>query len=40
MIDYPVNHQIRHQTLLCGISASGDADCSLLVSVEQSVLRL
>jgi hypothetical protein len=40
MIHYPVNRQIRHQTLLCCISASGDAYCPLLVSARQSVLQV
>jgi hypothetical protein len=40
MIHYPVNRQIRHQTLLYCISASGDVDCSLLVFAKQSVSRL
>jgi hypothetical protein len=39
MIHNSGNHQIRYQTLLYCISASGDAYCPLLVSAKQSVLR-
>lgn len=31
-LHYPVDRRIRHQTLLCCVSASGDAYCPLLVS--------
>jgi hypothetical protein len=37
MIDYPVNRQIRHQTLMRCISASGDAYYPLLVAAKESV---
>jgi hypothetical protein len=36
----PVNHQVRHQRLVCCISRSGDADCPLLVSAKESVSRM
>jgi hypothetical protein len=39
-IHYPVNRQIWHQTLLCCLSASGDAYCPLLVSAKESVSRV
>jgi hypothetical protein len=39
MIHYPVNRQIRHQTLLSCSSASGGAYCPSLVSAKQSGLR-
>jgi hypothetical protein len=40
MVHYPVNCQIRHQTLLCCVSASGGAYCPLHVSAKKSVARL
>jgi hypothetical protein len=39
IIHYPVNRQIRDQTILCCIFASGEAYGPLLVSAKQSVLR-
>jgi hypothetical protein len=39
MIHYPVSRQLRYQTLLYYISASGDAYCPLLVSAKQSLSR-
>jgi hypothetical protein len=37
---YFVNRSIRHQTLICCISAAGDAHCPLLVSHNRAVRRV
>jgi hypothetical protein len=39
-LHYPVDCGIRHHTLLCCISASGDAYCPLLLSLSRAVLRI
>jgi hypothetical protein len=39
-LHYPVDRCIRHQTLLCCISASGDAYCPLLLSANRGVLAI
>jgi hypothetical protein len=36
-LHYPVDRKIWHQTLMCSVTAAGDAYCPLLVSAEQSV---
>jgi hypothetical protein len=36
----PANRRIRHQTLICCITAAGDPYCLLLVSAEQSVRQI
>jgi hypothetical protein len=37
---YPMNRQIRHQTLICCITAAGDAYCRSLVSNDSSVTQI
>jgi hypothetical protein len=37
-LHYPVNRQIRHQTLVCCVTAAGDAYCPLLVSADPHVI--
>jgi hypothetical protein len=39
VLHYPVNRAIRHQSLICCITAAGDAHCPLLVSREPSITQ-
>jgi hypothetical protein len=39
-LHYPVDRAIRHQTLLCCISASGDAYCPLVLSANRGILAI
>jgi hypothetical protein len=39
-LHYPVDRRIRHQILICCITAAGDAFCPLFVSAEQSVRQI
>jgi hypothetical protein len=39
-LHYRVEHGMRHQTLMCCISASGDAYCPVLQSVNRGVLAI
>jgi hypothetical protein len=39
-LPYPVDRVIRHPTLLCCTSASGDAHCPLFLSANRAVLGL
>jgi hypothetical protein len=39
-LHYPVDRAIRHQTLLCCISASGDAYCPLLLSANAAATAI
>jgi hypothetical protein len=36
VIHYPINRAIRRQTLICCITAAGDAYCPLLVTTDHS----
>jgi hypothetical protein len=40
VLHYPVDRSIRHQTLLCYMSVSGNADCLLLVSSDPRALGI
>jgi hypothetical protein len=39
-LHYPIDRGIRHHTLLCCLSASGDAYCPLLLSPSRAVLEI
>jgi hypothetical protein len=39
-LHYSVDRRIRHQMLICGISASGDAYCPLLLSTNLGMLAV
>lgn len=39
-LHYGVDRSIRHQTLVCTISASGDAYCPLLIASDRRVLKI
>jgi hypothetical protein len=39
-LHYPVDREIRHQTLIGCVTAAGDAYCPLLLSADQSVRQI
>jgi hypothetical protein len=39
-LHYPVDRRIRHQTLICCVTAAGDAYCPLLASADESVRQI
>jgi hypothetical protein len=39
-LHYPIDRRIRHQTLICCITAAGDAYCPLLMSADRSVRQV
>jgi hypothetical protein len=40
VLHYPFNRTIRHQSLICCITAAGGAYCPLLVSTEPSITQV
>jgi hypothetical protein len=40
ILPYPIHRRIRHQTLICCITAAGHVYCPLLISAEQSVRQI
>lgn len=39
-LHYPVDHKIRHQTLICCITVAKDAYCPLLVSSNPYIIEV
>jgi hypothetical protein len=40
ILHYPVNWSVRHQTLMCCISAVGDAYCPLLIAPNRGAQKI
>jgi hypothetical protein len=39
-LHYPVNRSVRHHTLMCCISAAGDAYCPLLIALNRGAQKI